>query len=168
MAETGQAESGELQRADPAIPASGAAARAAELAASMRDKVMALPPGRRNSLLALTAFIAAMAAAMVWYGSRRDWKPLFTGLDGKDVQQVSQELAPAGIPYQMTSDGGSIEVPAEMVDKARMEVAAKGMPQTGRLGFELFDKPNWVGSCRCGAGDGGQAGCDAGAAGWPR
>ena len=27
-----------------------------------------------------------------------------------------------------------------------MEVAAKGMPQTGRLGFELFDKPNWVGS----------------------
>jgi flagellar M-ring protein FliF len=33
-----------------------------------------------------------------------------------------------------------------MVDKARMEVAAKGMPQTGRLGFELFDKPNWVGS----------------------
>jgi len=37
-------------------------------------------------------------------------------------------------------------VPAEMLDKARMEVAAKGMPQTGRLGFELFDKPNWVGS----------------------
>ena len=31
-------------------------------------------------------------------------------------------------------------------DKARMEVATKGMPQTGRLGFELFDKPNWVGS----------------------
>jgi flagellar M-ring protein FliF len=27
-----------------------------------------------------------------------------------------------------------------------MEIAAKGMPQTGRLGFELFDKPNWVGS----------------------
>ncbi len=33
-----------------------------------------------------------------------------------------------------------------MVDKARMEVAAKGMPQSGRMGFELFDKPNWVGS----------------------
>jgi flagellar M-ring protein FliF len=107
---------------------------------------MSLPAGRRNSLLAFTAFIAAMAVAMMWYAGRRDWKPLFTGLDGKDVQQVSQELAAAGIPYQTTSDGSSIEVPAEMVDKARMEVAAKGMPQTGRLGFELFDKPNWVGS----------------------
>jgi flagellar M-ring protein FliF len=107
---------------------------------------MSLPAGQRNSLLAFTIFIAAMAVAMMWYAGRRDWKPLFTGLDGKDVQQVSQELAAAGIPYQTTSDGSSIEVPAEMVDKARMEIAAKGMPQTGRLGFELFDKPNWVGS----------------------
>jgi flagellar M-ring protein FliF len=46
----------------------------------------------------------------------------------------------------MTADGTGVEVPADMLDKARMEVAAKGMPQSGRLGFELFDKPNWVGS----------------------
>lgn len=146
MAETGQTEGGELQRAEPAIPESGMAARASAAVSSMRDRMMSLPAGRRNSLLAFTVFIAAMAVAMMWYAGRRDWKPLFTGLDGKDVQQVSQELAAAGIPYQTTSDGSSIEVPAEMVDKARMEVAAKGMPQTGRLGFELFDKPNWVGS----------------------
>jgi flagellar M-ring protein FliF len=146
MAETVQTEGGELQRAESAIPASGMVARAAAAVSSVRDRVMSLPAGRRNSLLAFTAFIAAMAVAMMWYAGRRDWKPLFTGLDGKDVQQVSQELAAAGIPYQTTSDGSSIEVPAEMVDKARMEVAAKGMPQTGRLGFELFDKPNWVGS----------------------
>ena len=67
-------------------------------------------------------------------------------MDGKDAQQVSQELAAAGIPYEMTADGGGVQVPADLLDKARMEVAAKGMPQTGRLGFELFDKPNWVGS----------------------
>jgi len=71
---------------------------------------------------------------------------LFSGLDSKDAQQVSQELAAAGITYEITSDGSGVQVPAESLDKARMEVAAKGMPQTGRLGFELFDKPNWVGS----------------------
>lgn len=122
------------------------AARAAMIASTVREKIMSLPTGKRNSLLASVAFLAAMAAAMVWYAGRRDWKPLFTGLDGKDLQQVSQELAAANIPYQTTSDGSGIEVPAEMMDKARMEVATKGMPQTGRLGFELFDKPNWVGS----------------------
>jgi flagellar M-ring protein FliF len=91
-------------------------------------------------------FLAAMCAGMLWFAGRPDWRVLFSGLDGKDVQQVSQELTAAGIPYETTVDGSGIQVPAEMLDKARMEVAAKGMPQTGRLGFELFDKPNWVGS----------------------
>ena len=97
-------------------------------------------------LLASVVFLAAVLAAMIWYAGRTDWRVLFSGLDGKDVQQVSQELAAAGIPFEMTADGAGVQVPAEMLDKARMEVAAKGMPQTGRLGFELFDKPNWVGS----------------------
>lgn len=148
MAETEQEEITGLKRAEPVVmgPAGGVTARASAVATALRDKVMSLPAGRRTWLLASAAFIAAMGVAMMWYAGRRDWKPLFTGLDGKDVQQVSQELAAAGIPYQTTPDGGGIEVPAEMMDKARMEVAAKGMPQTGRLGFELFDKPNWVGS----------------------
>ncbi len=46
------------------------------------------------------AFLAAMCAAMVWFAGRPDWRVLFSGLDGKDVQQVSQELAAAGIPYR--------------------------------------------------------------------
>lgn len=148
MPETEQTKSGELQTAGQVSvdPQGGLASRATAVITTARDRIMSLPSAKRTSLMALAAFVAAMAVVMVWYAGRRDWKPLFTGLDGKDLQQVAQELASAGIPYQTTNDGGSIEVPAEMVDKARMEVATKGMPQTGRLGFELFDKPNWVGS----------------------
>src|SRR3979490_725731 len=102
--------------------------------------------GERRWLIASAVFLGAMCAGMIWFAGRPDWRVLFAGLDGKDVQQVAQELAAAGIRYETTVDGSGIQVPAEMLDKARMEVAAKGMPQTGRLGFELFDKPNWVGS----------------------
>ncbi|MGB0066243.1 MAG: flagellar basal-body MS-ring/collar protein FliF, partial [Terracidiphilus sp.] len=42
--------------------------------------------------------------------------------------------------------GSGILVPAAQIDKARLAVAAKGGIKSGRLGFELFDKPNWVGS----------------------
>jgi flagellar M-ring protein FliF len=90
--------------------------------------------------------IAAICAAMAWYAGRTDWRVLFSGLDAKDTQQIAQELSAAGIAFQMTEDGTGIEVGADQVDKARMEVAAKGVPQSGRMGFELFDKPNWVGS----------------------
>ena len=150
MAETGQAEGVALQKAEPGGVSSAGSGTAAEKAvamvSSLRGRVMALPAGKRTWLMALVAFVAAMCAAMAWYAGRTDWKALFSGLDGKDVAQVSQELAAAGIPYQTTPDGGGVQVPAEMLDKARMEVATKGMPQTGRLGFELFDKPSWVGS----------------------
>ncbi len=37
-------------------------------------------------------------------------------------------------------------VPAAQLDKARLVTAAKGGVKSGRLGFEIFDKPNWVGS----------------------
>jgi flagellar M-ring protein FliF len=137
-----QAESTKTEQAR----ASGSGASIQALGMQLRDRVVALPAAKRNWLIGAAAFVLAVCAAMVWYAQRPDWRTLFNGLDGKDVQQVSQELAAAGIPYQVTQDGGGIEVPGDSLDKARMEVAAKGMPQTGRLGFELFDKPNWVGS----------------------
>jgi flagellar M-ring protein FliF len=118
----------------------------AGLLGRLRAQLRALPPARRTGLFATAGFLVLVCALMGWYAERPDWRVLFSGLDAKDVQQVSQQLATAGIAYQIATDGASIEVPADALDKARMEVAAKGMPQTGRLGFELFDKPNWMGS----------------------
>jgi len=149
MAETEQTGAAGLQRVGQgaaSVTGGGPAERALAMVAGLQQRVMALPAGKRAWLFASCAFLAAMCAGMIWFAGRPDWRILFSGLDGKDVQQVSQELAAAGIPFEMTVDGGGVQVPAEMLDKARMEVAAKGMPQTGRLGFELFDKPNWVGS----------------------
>ncbi len=124
----------------------GGQQRAFAAVSRTKETILAMPSGRRNWLMAAVLLIAAAVGGMMWFAQRTDWRPLFNGLEGRDVQQVSQELAAAGIPFQTTADGAGVEVPAEMVDKARMEVAAKGMPQSGRLGFELFDKPNWVGS----------------------
>jgi flagellar M-ring protein FliF len=116
------------------------------MVSAMQQRLMAMPVGKRTWLIASAAFLAAACFGMIWFAQRTDWRVLFSGLDGKDTQQVSQELAAANIPFELTTDGAGVEVPSDMLDKARMEVAAKGMPQSGRLGFELFDKPNWVGS----------------------
>ena len=149
MAETSQTESAALQKTAMSgmiVDLDGPARKAMAVITSLPERVMTLPAGKRTWLMATLVFVAASCVSMVWYAGRTEWKALFTGLDSKDVAQVSQELAAAGIPSQMTPDGGGVQVPAELLDKARMEVATKGMPQTGRLGFELFDKPNWVGS----------------------
>jgi len=93
---------------------------------------------------------AAAVAGTLWVFvillDKADYKTLYSGLSPGDAQALSQRLSEKNIPYELASDGTTIRVPADQLDKARLDMAAEGMPQTGRLGFELFDKPNWAGS----------------------
>ena len=92
----------------------------------------------------------AAVAGTIWVFvtllDKADYKTLYSGLSSNDAQSLSHRLSEKNIPYELASDGTSILVPADQLDKARLDLAAEGMPQTGRLGFELFDKPNWAGS----------------------
>jgi flagellar M-ring protein FliF len=125
---------------------SGIGGQALAVIARGQRVLKAMPPKKRTGLLAGGLMLAAVIATMVWFMNRTDWRVLYSGLEPRDAGMVEQELGAAGIAYRTTSDQSGVEVPSDLLDKARMEVAAKGMPQTGRLGFELFDKPNWVGS----------------------
>ncbi len=121
-------------------------ARALAVVKQAQVRFSGMEPGQRRWLMLGAGTVVLVSLLTLWWTGRPDWRVLFSGLEARDISQVEQELAAAGIPYQGTADGTGVEVPVESVDKARMDVAAKGMPQTGRLGFELFDKPNWVGS----------------------
>lgn len=116
------------------------------LISQMRTRWGALPPPQRRVVLLSALAFAVLGGVSLWWGTRPDWRTLFRDLDGRDAAQVEQQLAAASIPFEVSPDGAAIEVTAENLDKARVAIAAKGMPQSGRLGFELFDKPNWSGS----------------------
>jgi flagellar M-ring protein FliF len=97
----------------------------------------------------LGASLAAVAGA-VWVFvalvGKSDYKPLYSGLSPEDAQTISQRLSAQNIPFELSSDRTTLSVPADQIDKARLQIASEGLPVTGRLGFELFDKPNWAGS----------------------
>ncbi|MGB6385667.1 MAG: flagellar basal-body MS-ring/collar protein FliF [Terriglobales bacterium] len=71
---------------------------------------------------------------------------LYSGLKPQDAQSMGSRLAAKNIPYEISPDGGSLLVPSDKLDAARLETAAQGLPRNARLGFELFDTPNWAGS----------------------
>lgn len=94
---------------------------------------------------------AALAAVLlVWIFTRLMAQPayqaLYTGLEPGDEQMLAQRLAARGVPFRVSADGKSLSVPASRIDKVRMEMAAQGLPHSGQMGWELFDKPNWMGS----------------------
>lgn len=105
-----------------------------------------LAPGQRNGLGVAALLLAALTGGLLWYALRTDWRALYTGMEPDDARQTGQILTQAQIPYDLTADGTTIRVPAAQLDKARLATAAKGGIKSGRLGFEIFDKPNWVGS----------------------
>ncbi|MGA2216585.1 MAG: flagellar basal-body MS-ring/collar protein FliF [Terracidiphilus sp.] len=103
-------------------------------------------PAQRGWSVVAAVLIAALAGSMAWYALRTDWRVLYADLDPEDARQTGQILTQAQIPFQPTPDGAGIRVPAANLDKARLVTAAKGNFKSGRMGFEIFDKPNWVGS----------------------
>jgi flagellar M-ring protein FliF len=137
--------SGQTKRPGQAGP-TGLEGRAASLVAATRMRLGAMEPGQRRWLGGAMLFTALCVAAIVWYAARTDWRTLYAGLDAQDAREMASELTAANIPYDVPPDGASLRVPAEYLDKARLTTTAKGGPRSGRMGFDLFDKPNWVGS----------------------
>jgi flagellar M-ring protein FliF len=91
--------------------------------------------------LALLCFLG-----ILWFATRTDWKVLYAGLESSDAREIASELTAANIPFDVSPDGATLRVPSSSLDKARLATTAKGGPKSGRMGFELFDKPNWIGS----------------------
>jgi flagellar M-ring protein FliF len=105
-----------------------------------------MQPAERGGALVAAVLIGLLAGGLLWYALRTDWRTLYADLDPEDARQTGQILTQAQIPFEVTHDGAGILVPAAQLDKARLATAAKGGVKSGRLGFEIFDKPNWVGS----------------------
>ena len=59
---------------------------------------------------------------------------------------MAARLAVRAIPHQLSPDGATLLVPEDQLDASRIETATQGLPRGARLGFELFDTPNWAGT----------------------
>jgi len=105
-----------------------------------------MQPSQRAWTVVAILLLAGLLGGMLWPMLRTDWRTLYANLDSEDARQIGMVLTQAQISFDVTADGSGIRVPAAQLDKARLATAAKGGIKSGRLGFEIFDKPNWVGS----------------------
>ena len=115
-----------------------------------QKQIIAFARGLTQKQIGLLAGSTALVGVTIWIFVRllggADYKPLYTGLASNDAQALTQRLATQNIDFQISSDGTTVLVPSDQIDKARLDVASQGPLSSGRMGFELFDKPNWSGS----------------------
>ncbi|HTB13051.1 MAG TPA: flagellar basal-body MS-ring/collar protein FliF [Bryobacteraceae bacterium] len=90
--------------------------------------------------------VAAVVGGLTWvnhWNDERDFKPLFTGLADEDAGALVAKLHEGGVEYRLANGGSTILVPSDKVAEARLQMASAGLPKSGRIGFELFDKANF-------------------------
>jgi flagellar M-ring protein FliF len=97
--------------------------------------------GQRAGLVLALGLVIAIAAGAVSYTTRPVYSPLYTNLNGKDASQIADKLRDQKIQFQVSADGSTIKVPQEKVSELRLTFAGLGLPRSGEIGYELFDKP---------------------------
>jgi flagellar M-ring protein FliF len=98
-------------------------------------------PSRRLILIGSTAVLVGLAVfGLAYYKRNGDFRPLYKALSPEDAGGIVAKLKEKDIPYQVSDDGATVLVPQAKVAEARLEMAAAGLPKSGRIGFELFDQ----------------------------
>ena len=89
--------------------------------------------------------IVGLVSFLIVYNSSKKmqgddgFRVLFDNLNPADAALIVQDLEKNKIPYKIPKDG-VIEVPKDVVQKTRLEVASLGLPKQSKVGFNLFDK----------------------------
>ncbi len=78
-----------------------------------------------------------------YWQNEKNFKPLFQNLAAEDAGPILAALREKAVEVRLTEDGRTIRVPSEKVDELRIQLASAGLPQSGRIGFEIFDKANF-------------------------
>jgi flagellar M-ring protein FliF len=99
-----------------------------------------LQPGARVSFIAGVVLIAAAVAWLCFATLRPQYQVLFSRLADADAAVMVDQLKRLKIPYRLADDGTTIEVPADQVHETRLRLMSSGVPLSGAVGFEIFDK----------------------------
>lgn len=97
-------------------------------------------PARLAAMGAVTLALVGFFAFVIMRVSQPAMGVLFTDLQGGDASTVVRDLETRGIRYETRDEGGTILVPKADIAKVRMELAGKGLPSGGGVGYEIFDK----------------------------
>jgi len=108
---------------------------------AVTDLVTKLGPSRLAAMAAVTLTLIGFFAFVILRVSRPDMGVLFADLSMQDSAAVIRDLDARGIAYEAKGEAGqTIMAPRADLARLRMDLAGKGLPSQGGVGYEIFDK----------------------------
>jgi len=98
---------------------------------------------QRVTIVAVVLAAGAGLVALTRWQREGDFRPLYSSLASDDAGAVVKKLKETGVDFRLSEGGSTVMVPSARVAETRLEMASAGLPKSGRIGFELFDKTNF-------------------------
>lgn len=94
------------------------------------------------SLILAPVLIGAAILGLQKWKHDAGFRVLCSALAPEDAAAVTQKIREANIEFHLDETGATVLVPSERLAEARLALAGAGLPRSGRIGFELFDRTN--------------------------
>lgn len=100
----------------------------------------ALSSGQLVTMAAVFVSVVGLVAGSAYWINAPTYALLYSDMDAEAAATMVTRLKNDNIPYQLDAGGRAVRVPVERVDELRLELASQGLPSSGRIGFEIFDR----------------------------
>lgn len=113
---------------------------------ALLETLKKLGPARLALMAATFVALVVFFAFIAVRSSSPAMTLLYSDLTTSDSTQIAAKLDVSDIPYQMTEGGTQVMVNSQDVGRARMILAEEGLPSSGSLGYEIFDRQQGFGT----------------------
>ena len=98
---------------------------------------------QKLALAGSAAMVLILLWVLVYFVNRVEYQTLYADLDPQEAQGIIQKLQELKVPYELEPDGRTVKVIADKIAEVRIQLASQGLPESGRIGFEIFDRTNF-------------------------
>src|SRR5207247_11026055 len=95
---------------------------------------------QKLALAGSAAMVLILLWVLVYFVNRVEYQTLYADLDPQEAQGIVQKLQDLKVPYELEPDGRTVKVIADKVDEVRIQLVSQGLRESGRIGFEIFDR----------------------------
>ncbi|HPI19722.1 MAG TPA: flagellar basal-body MS-ring/collar protein FliF [Candidatus Kapabacteria bacterium] len=98
-----------------------------------------------QKILLFGSFVIVLTGILlfvVFSSQNKEMAVLFTGLNEGEAAKIVESLKEKAIEYELKDNGTTILVDKKTIYDTRLSLASEGLPESGTIGYELFDKTN--------------------------
>src|SRR5712672_2436122 len=98
---------------------------------------------QKLAMVFAAGLVIVLTWGMVYFVNKVEYQVLYSDVDPAEAQSIVTKLQGMQVPYELSEDGRTIRVASEKLSEVRIQLASEGLPESGRIGFEIFDRTNF-------------------------